>query len=136
MKKETMILAGLGAVMALSLAEAVTTLAAETGWTSVDGVWRYVDSSGNYAANVWKNSGNDSFYLDGDDVMEIDDTYYVNENGALVKNAWVQVTEEEGPRSRPGGWGEPACDLLPRRVRSEVTGGFIYNESGRMTGLQ
>ena len=115
MKKETMILAGLGAVMALSLAEAVTTLAAETGWTSVDGVWRYVDSSGNYAANVWKNSGNDSFYLDGDDVMEIDDTYYVNENGALVKNAWVQVTEEEGPRSRARGTGR-ACDLLPRRV--------------------
>ncbi|MBS6954746.1 MAG: hypothetical protein KH230_16115 [Enterocloster asparagiformis] len=105
MKKETMILAGLGAVMALSLAEAVTTLAAEAGWTSVDRVWRYVDSSGNYAANVWKNSGNDSFYLGGDGVMEteawIDDTYYVDENGAMVKNAWVQVTEK-GEAKEPG----------------------------------
>lgn len=106
MKKETMILAGLGMVMALSLTKAVTSLAAEAGWTSVDGAWRYVDSSGNYVTNVWKTSGSDLFYLGGDGVMEtavwIDDIDYVDESGAMVKNSWIQVTEEGG--AKEPGW--------------------------------
>ena len=71
MKKETMILAGLGAVMVLSLTEAVTTLAAETGWTSGDSVWRYVDCDGNYGASVWKTlgSGGAIYLIDDQEVI-------------------------------------------------------------------
>lgn len=45
MTRETMILAGLGVIMALSGVGAATSLAAEAGWTSDSGVWRYTDSS-------------------------------------------------------------------------------------------
>ena len=60
--------------------------AADIGWVSEDGVWRYKDSSGNYVTNAWKASGDSLFYLGSDGKMAvsqwIDDESYVNENGA------------------------------------------------------
>ena len=71
---------------AFTLGSAFSAQAADIGWVSEDGVWRYKDSSGNYVTNAWKASGDSLFYLGSDGKMavsqRIDDESYVNENGA------------------------------------------------------
>lgn len=104
MKKPVKMLTGLGLCLLLNAAAAGTALAA--GWTSESGTWKYVDNNGSYAANEWKTSNGESYYLGSDGEMEtdawIDGTYYVNSQGAMVKNAWIQVTETGG--TKEPGW--------------------------------
>lgn len=94
---------GTGIILALGASQ---TAFAASGWTSESGTWKYADSSGNYVTNQWKTSNGDSYYLgsSGELVTEvwIDGTYYADENGAMVKNAWVQVTEEN--TGKEPGW--------------------------------
>ena len=70
-----------------------TALAAEPGWKNEDGVLRFVDKNGNYVTKDWRTKDGDSYYLDGDgEIVKdawIDQTYYVNEKGVMVKNDWV-----------------------------------------------
>ena len=89
-----------------SLGSAFCAQAADIGWVTEDGTWRYKDASGNYVTNTWKTFGGSSFYLGSDGKMTvnqwIDDEYYVNDSGAMVKNSWIHITEEGG--SKPAGW--------------------------------
>lgn len=136
MRRDTMILAGLALIMALSGAGALTSLAAEAGWTSDGGVWRYTDSSGSYVTNTWKTSGESSFYLGSDGTMAadtwIDDTYYVGADGAMVKNAWIQMTEESSGK-------EPGWYYLGSSGKAEEDGWktigdykYCFDDDGKM----
>ena len=58
------------------------------GWQQEGGVWRYINSGGDYASESWKKSGDDWFWLDSDGEMAVssliedgDDHYYVNSAG-------------------------------------------------------
>ena len=89
MKKYKSFIPTLGAALLLSLGSAFCAQAADIGWVTEDGTWRYKDASGNYVTNTWKTSGDSSFYLGSDGKMTvnqwIDDEYYVNDSGAMVK---------------------------------------------------
>ena len=78
-----------GAAAVLSSAAAFSSLAASGGWVSENGVWKYQEASGNYAYNTWKTSGDNSYYLDNNGVIAvnqwIDDTYYVDDDGVMEK---------------------------------------------------
>lgn len=84
-------------------------MTAQADWTLQDEDWVYLDSSGNPVADTWKKSGDNSFYLNSDGTMAvdawIDETYYVDESGAMVTGRWVKAEEgEEGAPSSDGGW--------------------------------
>ena len=65
MKKPEKMLTGWGLCLLLNAAAAGTALAA--GWTSEYGTWKYVNSNGSYAANEWKTSKEESYYLGDED---------------------------------------------------------------------
>ena len=106
MKKYKSFIPTLGAALLLSLGSAFCAQAADIGWVTEDGTWRYKDASGNYVTNTWKTSGDSSFYLGSDGKMTvnqwIDDEYYVNDSGAMVKNSWIHITEEGGSKPAAG----------------------------------
>ena len=52
MKKYNRLLPALGAALLFTLGSAFSAQAADIGWVSEDGVWRYKDSSGNYVTNA------------------------------------------------------------------------------------
>ena len=92
--------------LSLSTSTALCAQAATAGWVSEDGVWKYLESSGNYAYNTWKTSGDNSYYLDSTGVIAtnqwIDDTYYVNADGVMAKNSWIQLSEDTSQKK--AGW--------------------------------
>ncbi len=68
------------------------------GWQQEGGVWRYINSGGDYASESWKKSGDDWFWLDSDGEMAVssliedgDDHYYVSSAGSMVKNQWREL---------------------------------------------
>ncbi len=90
----------------LSSAAAFSSLAASGGWVSENGVWKYQEASGNYAYNTWKTSGDNSYYLDNNGVIAvnqwIDDTYYVDGDGVMAKipgSSYQKIL----PRKNPAG---------------------------------
>ena len=95
-----------GAAAVLSSAAAFSSLAASGGWVSENGVWKYQEASGNYAYNTWKTSGDNSYYLDNNGVIAvnqwIDDTYYVDDDGVMAKNSWIQLSEDTSQKK--AGW--------------------------------
>lgn len=87
-------------VAALVLGTTMTSLAA--GWKSENNSWRYYDNDG-YVTDAWEKSGSDMFYLGSDGYITkdalIDDgenLYAVDENGAMVKNAWRELVDDNG----------------------------------------
>ena len=82
----------------------MTSFAAQ-GWVEEDGTWYYYDKDGNKVENEWKKSGDNWFYLDGEEggamatdkivVDDKDNTYYVDGNGVMVTNTWVKVVNED-----------------------------------------
>lgn len=105
MKKRAKAAAILGAAAALSAGAAMTSMAA---WEQVDGDWIFTDSRGDRVTDSWRQSGNYYFYLDSDGIMArdqwIDDTYYVDQNGARVSSRWVVADEGSDAPSSDGGW--------------------------------
>lgn len=74
-----------------------------------NGQWIFTDNAGGRVTDSWRQSGNYYFYLGSDGIMAtnrwVDDTYYVNEDGARISSQWVYV--EEGTYDAPnsdGGW--------------------------------
>lgn len=98
MRKRQFLTSIAGAVF-LSAAAAMSVFAA--GWvTGADGQWNYLENDGTKATDVWrKDSSGNWFYLDGSGNIVtnrlIDDTYYVNESGAMVKNAWKELPSDD-----------------------------------------
>lgn len=136
MKKYKSFIPTLGAALLLSLGSAFCAQAADIGWVTEDGTWRYKDASGNYVTNTWKTSGGSSFYLGSDGKMTvnqwIDDEYYVNDSGAMVKNSWIHITEEGG--SKPAGWYYTDSKGKLERDGWETIGTYKYafDSDGRM----
>ena len=92
----TMALAG---VMTAGMA-----MTAFAGWVQTNGVWYfYNDSTGKMVTDDWAPSGDNRYYLGRDGAMKtnsfIDDTYYVDGSGAMVKNSWQLISDD---------WGEEA----------------------------
>ena len=102
MRKQTKLLAVLSASAVLAAGAGVTSYAATKGWVESDGVWQYLDSDGDPVTEEWKKSGSQYFWLDEngematDVLVEDDDVYYVDVNGARVVNEWRQVDNEDG----------------------------------------
>ena len=92
-----------GAAAVLSSAAAFSSLAASGGWVSENGVWKYQEASENYAYNTWKTSGDNSYYLDNNGVIAvnqwIDDTYYVDGDGVIPGSSYQKIL----PRRKQAG---------------------------------
>ena len=103
MRKQTKVVAVASAAALLAIGGAMTSFAAQ-GWFEEDGTWYYYDKDGNRVENEWKKSGDNWFWLNGDEggamatdmlVEDDDDTYYVDANGVMVTNTWVKVVNED-----------------------------------------
>ena len=103
MSKQTKVVAVASAAALLAIGGAMTSFAAQ-GWVEEDGTWYYYDKDGNRVENEWKKSGDNWFWLNGDEggamatdmlVEDDDDTYYVDANGVMVTNTWVKVVNED-----------------------------------------
>ena len=87
------------AVLALSLALSAgcgMAAMAATGWASENGKWVYYDSSGGHVTNEWKKGADNKWrYLDGYGEMAVnswvEDKYYVDSNGIMINNQWLQL---------------------------------------------
>ena len=105
MKRKTKAAAIFGVAAALSAGAAVTSLAA---WEQTGADWIYTDSSGYRVTDAWRQSGDYYFYLDSDGIMArdqwVEDSYYVDVNGARVSSRWVWADEGGDAPSSDGGW--------------------------------
>lgn len=105
MKKQTRFLAVLSAAAFMALTAPIGTgsaLAASYGWTEEDGFMVYYDEDGYLTTDSWRKNGDDWYYLDEDGLTASNqkiDEYYVGEDGKMVKNAWVELRNEEDPDS-------------------------------------
>ena len=88
----------LAAAAVMAAVSAVPAFAA-SGWQMEGDQWVYLDRYGDKMTDTWKKSENGFwFYLDDDGYMAVnrlvengDDYYYVNEDGARVKNEWRKL---------------------------------------------
>ena len=103
MRKQTKVVAVASAAALLAIGGAMTSFAAQ-GWVEEDGTWYYYDKDGSRVEDEWKKSGDNWFWLNGDEggamatdmlVEDDDDTYYVDANGVMVTNTWVKVVNED-----------------------------------------
>ena len=122
MRKQTKVVAVASAAALLAIGGAMTSFAAQ-GWVEEDGTWYYYDKDGNRVEDQWKKSGDNWFWLDGEDggAMATDklidddgDTYYVDGNGVMVTNTWVKVVNEDQDDDEDD---PPKPVIAPERVR-------------------
>lgn len=98
MKKKGLAIAALAAVLTLGTG-AVSAWAA-SGWVQSGSSWTYYDSNGYQVYNEWKKGNDDKWrYLDSDGKMAVNtwvdgDQYYVDSNGIMVTDKWLQVKNE------------------------------------------
>ena len=100
------------AAAAACLFPTVTAYAIE-GWTKVGDEWQYLNREDQPVVNAFKKSKEDWFYL-GDSGFILKnrifsfggDEYYVDQDGRMVKNAWVFIDSESDPDGTygEGGW--------------------------------
>ena len=101
MKKKILLTAGVAAAMTVGMA--MTSLA---GWEEHGGNWYYyTDANHEMVKDEWAVSGQFKYYLGHDGKMVtnsmIDDTYYVDQNGAMTVNGWQWIEED---RDEEGAW--------------------------------
>ena len=94
MKKKVLLTATLAAAMTAGMA-----MTAFAGWVQENGEWSYYkDSTGEKVTNDWAQSGDYWYYLGSDGRMVrnsmIEDTYYVDGNGAMTVNGWQYIEDE------------------------------------------
>ena len=103
MRKQTKVVAVTSAAALLAIGASMTSFAA-TGWVQENGEWFWYDRDGSRVEDEWKKSGDDWYWLDSEEngAMALDklieddgDTYYVNSTGAMVRNAWVSIVNED-----------------------------------------
>ena len=103
MRKQTKVVAVTSAAALLAIGASMTSFAA-TGWVQENGEWFWYDRDGSRVEDEWKKSGNDWYWLDSEEngAMALDklieddgDTYYVNSTGAMVRNAWISIVNED-----------------------------------------
>lgn len=88
------------AMAAAVLAAGMSITAYAQGWvTKENGQWGYQERDGSWSADSWEKGADGSYYYlnsSGDMVVNqlIDDTYYVDANGVMIRNAWQQIPDE------------------------------------------
>lgn len=102
MRKKTKIAALLSAVGLFTMAASMTAFA-DTGWVEEGDQWFYYERDGSKAMDTWKMSGGKWYWLDGELdgamarnklLVDGDSTYYVDSDGVMVQNDWVEVPNE------------------------------------------
>ena len=66
MRKQTKVVAVASAAALLAIGGAMTSFAAQ-GWVEEDGTWYFYDKDGNRVEDEWKKSGDNWFWLDGEE---------------------------------------------------------------------
>lgn len=107
MKKQTQMFAVMSAAAFMALlpsfiGQPQTVYAAECGWTEEDGSMVYYDEDGELLTDTWRKEGNDWLYLNEDGHISKNqkiDEYYVDADGKMVKNTWVELANEDDPDS-------------------------------------
>ena len=103
MRKQTKLVAVLSAAALLAIGASMTSFAA-TKWVQEGEDWVYLDRDGERECNVWRRSNDNYYYLNEDGIMAKDTlikddtvgaTYYVDENGVRVTNAWKEIPNDE-----------------------------------------
>ncbi len=103
MRKQTKVVAVASAAALLAIGASMTSFAA-TGWVEEDGTWYFYDNDGNRVENAWKKSGDNWYWLDGEEggamamekiIEDNDDIYFVDANGVMVRNTWIKVVNED-----------------------------------------
>lgn len=94
----------LAAAAVLSFGVLTGSAYAAEGWALSNNNWVYLDSGGNRVTNEWKKGADDLWrYLGSNGEMVVnswaDDDYYVDANGLMLENKWMQTTL---PYSRSG----------------------------------
>ena len=134
------------AAAAACLFPTVTAYAIE-GWTKVGDEWQYLNREDQPVVNAFKKSKEDWFYL-GDSGFILKnrifsfggDEYYVDQDGRMVKNAWVFIDSESDPDGTygEGGWhyfGEDGKGLRAKGkgFRKQIDGKtYAFDENGVM----
>ncbi|MBQ5867787.1 MAG: cell wall-binding protein, partial [Lachnospiraceae bacterium] len=103
MKKQTQMLAVLSAAAFMALlpsfiGQPQTVYAAECGWTEEDGSMVFYDEDGELLTDTWRKEGTDWIYLNEDGHISKNqkiDEFYVDAEGKMVRNAWVELANEE-----------------------------------------
>ena len=102
MRRSVKVAALASAATLLAIGASMTSFAAARGWTQEDGEWVWLDSNGDRATETFKLSGttyywlNDEGNLGCDELVEYDSNYYyVDETGAMVRNQWREVENED-----------------------------------------
>lgn len=115
MKKQTQILSVMSAAAFLALVQtpagpAGLAYASDCGWTEENGAMVYYDEDGDLLTDTWHKEGNDWFYLNENGQItkeqKIDD-YYLGTDGRMVRNAWVELTNDDdmdSPESPESYW--------------------------------
>ncbi len=102
MKKQTKIAAVLSAAAFMMMVSGLPVYAASYGWVTEGDAKVYYDEDGYLTTDAWRKRGEDWFYLgeDGQIVKSAKiDEYYVDDEGKMVTNAWVELKNEEDPDS-------------------------------------
>ena len=69
---------------------------AAEGWALSNNIWTYLDKNGNRVTNEWKKGADNLWrYLNNSGEMAVnswaDNDYYVDANGIMVANKWMQI---------------------------------------------
>ena len=151
MRKQTKVVAVASAAALLAIGASMTSFAA-TGWVEEDGTWYFYDNDGNRVEDAWKKSGENWYWLDGEEggamamekiVEDDDDIYYVDANGVMVRNTWVKVVnedqdEDEDPAEyhyyymQSNGKAYKASDNSNIRFRTIDGKRYAFDEDGKM----
>ena len=107
MKKQTQMLAVLSATAFIAMlpsfiGQPQMAYAAECGWTEEGDAMVFYDEDGELLTDTWRKEGNDWIYLNEDGHISKNqkiDEFYVDADGKMVRNAWVELANEEDPDS-------------------------------------
>ena len=105
MKKQTRFLAVMSASAFMTLLPALTghiytAFAANHGWTEEHGITVFYDEDGDLVTDSWRKEQGNWYYLNEDGQIATEqkiDDYYVDADGKMVKNAWIELKNEEEP---------------------------------------
>lgn len=103
MKKQMKFFAVMSATAIMTLTPSITgplqtVYGAEHGWMEEDDDLVFYDEYGYLLTDSWKKEGDGWYYLDENGHISINqkiDDFYVGEDGKMVKNAWVELANEE-----------------------------------------
>lgn len=101
-------LAVLAATAALTVGMSISTYAA-AGWAQSGSTWVYYDNNGSKVTNAWKKGADDKYrYLNGRGEMTVnswvDDQYYVDANGIMIADQWIQLGANSSGSTEGTGW--------------------------------